>query len=60
MREHGEFDRDHLQQDWMNLFRFIQNGSNDRYDKVLDFIELAITVPQRVKYRDVMSKKDGV
>lgn len=58
MREHGGFDRDHLQ-DWMNLFWFIQNGSNDRYDKVLDFIKLAITVPNRVKYRDVMSKKDG-
>lgn len=58
MREHGGFDRDHLQ-DWMNLFWLIQNGSNDRYGKVLDFIKLAITVPNRVKYRDVMSKKDG-
>lgn len=58
MREHGGFDREHLQ-DWLNLFWFIQNGPKDRYDKVLSFIKLAIMEPKRVKYRDVMSKKGG-
>lgn len=58
MREHGGFNRNELQ-DWMNLFWFIQNGPQDRYDKVLEFIKLAIISPKRMKYRDVMSKKDG-
>lgn len=41
----------------LNTFWFITNKSNDRYDKVLKSIELAILSPKRVKYRDVMSSK---
>ena len=55
LRAHGGFDRDNLQ-DWLNLFWFIHNGPNDRYDKVLYFIQLAISSLKRMKYRDVMSK----
>ena len=58
MRAHGGFNRDNLQ-DWLNLFWFITNKPNDRYDKVLKFIELAISSPKRVKYRDVMSSKSA-
>ena len=54
MRAHSGYNRDNLQ-DWLNLFWFITNKPNDRYDKVLRFIELAISSPKRVKYRDVMS-----
>lgn len=56
MRMHGSYDRDNLQ-DWMNLFYFIMNKPYDKYDKVLNFIELAINSPKRVKYRDAMTKK---
>ena len=34
------------------------NEPNDKYDKVLKFIQLAINSPKRVKYRDTMCKKD--
>ena len=57
IRQHGSYDRDNLQ-DWMNLFYFIMNEPNDKYDKVLKFIQLAINSPKRVKYRDAMCKKD--
>lgn len=56
MRAHGGYDREHLQ-DWMNLFWFIMNDPQDKYDKVLKFIKIAVMSPQRVKYRDVMSKQ---
>lgn len=53
MREHGGYDRRHLQ-DWMNLFWFIMNGPEDKFDKVKLFIERAIRIRKRVKYRDVI------
>lgn len=56
MRAHGGYDREHLQ-DWMNLFWFIMNDPQDKYDKVLKFIKIAVMSPQRVKYRDIMSKQ---
>lgn len=56
MRAHGGYNRDNLQ-DWLNLFWLITNKPNDKYDKALKFIELAISSPKRVKYRDVMSSK---
>lgn len=34
------------------------NEPNDKYDKVLKFIQLAINSPKRVKYRNAMCKKD--
>lgn len=57
MKAHGGYDRDNLQ-DWLNLFWFITNGPEDRYDKVLKFIEMAISAPKVVRYRDALLKKN--
>lgn len=54
MKNHGGYERRHLQ-DWMNLFWFIMNGSEDKFDKVKKFLELAIKTRKRVKYRDALS-----
>ena len=56
MMAHGGYDRSNIQ-DWLNLFWFIMNDPKDKYDKVKTFIERAILVRKRIKYRDVMSKK---
>ncbi|MBR0420413.1 MAG: hypothetical protein IJI66_14720 [Erysipelotrichaceae bacterium] len=56
MRQHGGYNRDDLQ-DWMNLISFILNDPEDRYEKVDKFINMALSSPTRVRYRDVMSKK---
>lgn len=53
MKQHGSYNREQLQ-DWMNLLWFILNPPNDKYAKVLKFIEIAIMEPKRVKYRDSM------
>ena len=44
-------------QDWMNLFYFLTNKPNDKYDKALKFIQLVVYSPKRVKFRDTMCKK---
>lgn len=56
-KAHGGYNRDNLQ-DWLNLLWYILNPPDDKYDKVLEFIRLAISSPKRVRYRDVMSKKE--
>ena len=56
MREHGGFNRDDLQ-DWMNLIWFIMTPPYNRYEKVKKFIDMALSAPLKVRYRDVMSKK---
>ena len=56
MREHGGYNRDKLQ-DFMNLISFILNDPKDRYEKVDKFINIALSSPKRVRYRDAMSKK---
>jgi len=56
-REHNGYNRDELQ-DWLNLLWFILNDPSNKYDKVLEFIRIAISSPKRVRYRDVMSKND--
>ncbi len=56
MRAHGGYNRENLQ-DWLNLFWFISNEPKDKYEKVLKFIQLAISAPIKLKYRDVFSKK---
>ena len=53
MRQHDSYNRDNLQ-DWMNLLYFILNKPNDKYEKVLRFIELSISTQKRVKYRESM------
>lgn len=55
MRNHGGYERRHLQ-DWLNLFWFIMNGPEDKFDKVKIFLERAIRTRKRVKYRDALSK----
>lgn len=58
IREHGGYDRSQLQ-DWLNLIWFILSDPADRYQKVNVFLKLAMNSPIRLKFRDVMSKKDG-
>lgn len=50
-KSHGSYNRDNLQ-DWLNLFWFIMNEPNDKYDKVLKFIQLAIKKRKIIRYRD--------
>ena len=56
MKAHGGYNRQNLQ-DFMNLISFILNEPSDRYEKIDLFIKMALNSPRRVKYRDVMSKK---
>lgn len=56
IRAHGGYDRKNLQ-GFMNLISFILNEPEDRYEKIDLFINMALTTPQTVRYRDVMSKK---
>ena len=56
MRAHGGFNRDDLQ-DWLNLLWFIMSPPVNRYEKVSKFIEMALSVPLTVRYRQVMGKK---
>ena len=56
MKSHGGYDRGNLQ-DWMNLICFVLSRPENRYEKIVKFIEMALDSPARVKYRDVMSKK---
>lgn len=56
LRAHGSFKRSSLQ-GWLDLFAFIWNPPASRYDKVLAFIEKAISKRERVKYRDVFKKR---
>lgn len=56
MKYHGGYNRDDLQ-DWMNLICFILSKPHNRYEKVSKFIDMALSVPLLVRYRDVMCKK---
>lgn len=56
MMAHGGYNRSNIQ-DWLNLFWFIMNGPKDKYDKIKKFIERAISIRKRVKFRDAMIKK---
>ena len=56
--EYGGYNREDLQ-DWMNLVWLILSPPENRYEKVKGFRELAISAPLRVKFRDVMSKKQS-
>ena len=56
MREHKGYNRDNLQ-DYMNLISFILNEPHNSYQKLIEFIKMAISTHERVKYRDVMKKK---
>lgn len=58
MKAHGGYNRSNLQ-DYMNLISFLLNKPEDRYEKVDQFINMALYSPIRVKYRDVMSKKEA-
>lgn len=57
IKSHGGYDRENLQ-DWMNLVWFILSKPNNRYEKIEKFIKMALISPQKVKFRDVMIRKD--
>lgn len=50
MNNHGSFERENLQ-DWLNLISFIFNKPNNRYEKVVEFIKLAINDKKCLRYR---------
>ena len=54
IKMHGGYDRDNTQ-DWLNLFWFIANGVEDKYDKVTKFIDTALKSNNVVRYRDSMT-----
>lgn len=56
MKEHGGYNRDSLQ-DYMNLISFILNKPDNRYEKLIEFIKLAVCTHKRMTYRSSMSKK---
>lgn len=56
MRSHGGFDRAYSQ-DWCNLFYFIVNPPENKYDKVKLFIERALTIHKNVEFRELFEKK---
>ena len=57
MKSHGGYNRDNLQ-DWMNLIWFILSKPQNRYEKIRKFFNIAVCTHKRVKYRDVMSKRN--
>lgn len=57
MGEHGGYNRDDLQ-DWLNLFWFIVNGPENKYDKVLLFIERAVKIQKKLRYRQFFKRKN--
>lgn len=56
MRAHGGYNRNNLQ-DYMNLLSFLLNEPYDRYEKVDLFINMALSAPIVVRYRDTMTGK---
>ena len=56
MREHGGYDISNLQ-GWMNLIWFILSEPYNRFEKIRNFIEIAISTHKVVKYRGVFRKK---
>lgn len=55
LRAHGGYNRDELQ-DWLNLFHFIMNEPNNKYEKVKKFLEIALISPKKVTFRGVFQK----
>lgn len=55
MNTHSGYNKDNLQ-DWMNLIVFILSEPNNRYEKVVNFIEMAANSNSKLTYRDLMSK----
>lgn len=56
LRAHGPFKRRGLQ-GWLDLFAFIWNPPISRYDKVVLYLERAISQRKRIKFRDIFPKK---
>lgn len=51
LSRHGGYSRDDLQ-DWLNLFAFIFNTPGDKYQKAQIFIEMAIKMRIKLRYRE--------
>ena len=50
LKAHSGFKIENLQ-DWLNLFWFISNTPDNKYDKVLSFIKLAVSKKKVVRFR---------
>ena len=53
IKMHGGYNRENAQ-DWLNLFWFIVNAPEDKYDKVTKFIDMALKTNNVVRYRESM------
>jgi transposase-like protein len=51
LSRHGGYSRENLQ-DWLNLFAFIFNTPGDKYQKAQIFIEMAIKMRMRLRFRE--------
>ncbi len=56
MKAHGGFLREDLQ-DWCNLFCFIYNHKGNLSGMVKDFLQMAVSTHEVIRYRDSMGKK---
>ena len=56
MSRHGSYDRDDIQH-CCNLFSFIWNHHGNVAQAVVDFLAIAISTKEIIKYRSVMGKK---
>ena len=57
IKMHGGYNRENMQ-DWLNLFWFIANGPEDKYDKVAKFIDMALKSNNVVRYRGSMKTNE--
>jgi len=53
---HSGFDRAYLQ-DYLNLFAFIDNGHKDPLERVYELINMGLTHPMNLPYREVFKPK---
>lgn len=56
LKAHNGYKKTDLQ-NWLNLFWFISNIKGNKYDLVDTFIERALKIQKKLKYRDQFSKK---
>lgn len=56
MKEHGGYDREHIQ-DWMNIAFFALSSAENVYLRIQEFFELAVKHRKTIRYREYYSKK---
>lgn len=57
MKTHSSYSREDLE-GWTDLFAFICNEPENRYEKVDKFIRMAVSKRKIIRYRDLFAKKD--